>query len=348
MRIHRCVPGVLFWSGLFVALLASADPPPIPRARAPLAARLGTPGETLVLSGRLTGHARFRASHLINRGNLLLCDGPSQIEGALTNQGSIEVREARVDVRGPVTNLGILRVTDAEVHFEAPYAEHGGYLSDPSDNYFTDLIIGTSGYLVGGEGDRFFVSGDLVSASTSNTSWSTEAAALIFHTGVDTLHSLSLTGSDFGPLEIGYTQNFAWGRLEIVPGNSLTLVDGNATPNGALYAGEVVGAQLAGNTVSNITAAAGLAIYYDPALAANAYLAGATYDLTTGGSLVPLGPPPPVPTLGPFSRLVLILGLMGLALPPALRRLGVGAASRPMQRAGHARAEHTRREPPCQ
>jgi len=168
-----------------VALLAAeafAGPTPTAGSRSPLAARLGTPGETLVLSGRLEGHARFQAGRLVNRGDLLLCDGPSQIEGALVNLGSIEVREARADVRGPVTNLGILRVTDAEVHFDAPYTEHGGYLSDPSDNYFTDLIIGTGGYLVGGVGDRFFVSGDLTSASTNNTSWSTEPAELIFRT----------------------------------------------------------------------------------------------------------------------------------------------------------------------
>jgi len=315
--------------GLLVVLLAAkglADTTPVAPPRSLLAPQVGAPGETLVLSSPFRGHARFQASRLIVRGDLLLCDGPSRIEGALTNEGSIEVRESRADVRGPVTNLGILRVTDAEVHFEAPYTELGGYLSDPSDNYFTDLIIGTSGYLVGGVGDRFFVSGDLVSASTNNTSWSTEPAELIFRTGVDTLHSLSLTGTDFGPLAIGYTQNFAWGRLEIASGNSLTLVDGNATPTGALYAGEVVGAQLAGSSVTNITGAVGLTIYYDPALAGNAYLGGTTYDLTTGGSLIPLGPPA-VPLLGPLARLVLILGLMGLALPLALWRRRIGITS---------------------
>jgi len=270
------------------------------------------------------------AGHLVNDTSLLLRDGPIVIPGAVTNRGSLEVRGTRADVRGPVTNLGLFRVTNAEVHFDAAFANHGGYVSDPSDNYFNDLVIGPTGYLVGGAGDRFFVSGDLVSASTNNTSWSTEQAALIFHTGGDAQHSLSLTGTDFGPLPSGAIQNFAWGRLEIAAGNSLTLVDGNATSGGALYAGEVVGAQLAGSSVTNIAGAAGLAIYYDPALGPNVYLGGATYDLAAGGVLAPLSAPA-VPLLGPLARVVLFLGILATALHPALRRRGFGAASSSLQ-----------------
>ena len=276
---------------------------------------------------------------LVNDTRLLLIGGPTVIPSAVTNRGSLEVRGARVDVRGRVTNLGLFRVTDAEVHFDAPFANHGGYVSDPSDNYFSDLVIGPTGYLVGGAGDRFFVSGDLVSASENNTSWSTEQAALIFHTGADAQHSLSLTGSDLGPSPSGADQNFAWGRLEIAAGNNLTLVDGNATPGGALYAGEVVGAQLAGSSATNISGAAGLAIYYDPALAGNAYLGGATYDLAAGGLLAPLGAPA-VPLLDPLARVVLVLGILATTLHPALRCRGFGAAHGSLQPGMDTRSQH--------
>lgn len=293
--------------------------PPVAHPRAELAPSQGIPGETLVLSSRLKGFALFQSSRLVNHGDLLLCDRPSTIGGALTNLGAIEVRGTRADVAGPVTNEGILRVTNAEVRFSSTYTEHGGYLSDPSDNYFTDLIIGTSGYLVGGVGDRFLVSGDLVSASTSNTNWSTEQATLIFRTGADAQHSLSLTGNDYGSTASGFAENFAWGRLEIALDNAVTLVDGNATPGGALYAGEVVGAQLSGGTISNVFGAPGLTIYYDPALPANDYLGGAGYGLTDAGNLTPLGAAS-VPVLGPLARVVLAFALAGLTMPFALWR----------------------------
>jgi len=125
------------------------------------------------------------------------------------------------------------------------------------------------------------------------------------------------------------------------------LVDGNATPGGAFYAGEVVGAQLAGSAVSNITGAAGLTIYYDPALAGNAYLGGTAYDLTTGGSLVPLGTPP-VPLLGLLARLALTMGLLGLAWPATLWRRRLGVASRSMQPARHTGSERRGRATPWQ
>lgn len=326
MRFHCGQHCACLRSSAFLSLLLTLAIPAIAIAaqppRALLPPSIGTSEETFVLTGRSRGHALFRAARIIQRGDLLLSEAQSRFEGALTNHGAIEIRETRVDVQGPVMNHGSLKVTDAEVHYESVYTEYGAYESDPSDNYFTDLVIGTSGYLVGGPGDRFFVSGDLVSSSTNNTNWSTGEAELHFRTGVDTLHSLSLTGIDYGPVESGYTQNYAWGRLEIVAGNSLTLVDGNATAGGAFYTREMVGAQISGSTVTNITGAASLVLYYDPAEAANAYLADATYDLTGDGQLVPLGAPA-VPMLGPLARLLLLAGMAGLGARPlsSLNRL---------------------------
>lgn len=66
------------------------------------------------------------------------------------------------------------------------------------------------------------------------------------------------------------------------------LVDGNAAPGGALYVGVVTGAVLSGSTVTNISGADGLNIYYDPDLPGNAPLAGGTYDFGGSGQLIPV------------------------------------------------------------
>lgn len=64
-------------------------------------------------------------------------------------------------------------------------------------------------------------------------------------------------GSSPGRRRLGYVENFAWGFLHIADGNSLVLVDGNATPGGALYVGEVTGVVLSGSTVTNVSAEEG-------------------------------------------------------------------------------------------
>jgi len=181
-----------------------------------------------------------------------------------------------------------------------------------SDTYFSEVVIGPSGYLVGQADDRFFVSGDFLSASTQNTSWSTAEAYLEFRTGADALHDFQLTGANRGPRAFGYRDNFAWGTLHLAPGNSLTLQDGNATPGGALYLKQITGLALSGSSVTNVTGAAGLDLYYLPNEAGNVYLGGASYDLTGGGQLVPVATPA-VPASSRLQRLSLALLLLGAA-----------------------------------
>ncbi len=85
-----------------------------------------------------------------------------------------------------------------------------------------------------------------------------------------------------------HLNNFAWGSLTLEGGQFLNLVDGNATPGGALYVGEILGLAIdwQGHLITNITGH-GLNVYYDPALPGNAYLQGLTYDFLGGGHLAP-------------------------------------------------------------
>ncbi len=161
---------------------------------------------------------------------------------------------------------------------------------DSSTNIFTDLNIGSGGYLIGTAGDVFVVLGNFTNASTQNLLWSTGAAEISFKGGAAP-HLITFAGTDLGPSYFGFVNNFAVGTLRLAPGQALTLGDGNATPGAALYATRVI---LEGGLgqVASITGN-GASIYYDPTDAANAgLLAGApggVYPLAGGGVLAPVG-----------------------------------------------------------
>lgn len=185
---------------------------------------------------------------------------------------------------------GTLKVTDTTVRFLAPHTELAGYVSDPSTNYFTDLTVGPSGYLVGGAGDVFSVSGNFTNNSTQDTLWNTGAAELRFSGGAAP-HVFALAGGNQGATAAGFTGNFAWRTLRLAAGRALTLGDGNANnPGAALYVTRLV---LEGGVaqVASITGN-GASIYYDPTDAANAPLlngaAGGTYPLAGGGAIRPV------------------------------------------------------------
>lgn len=302
-----------------------------------LALLAGTPqaasGATRVLRGAHElrgGVLGSDAEQLVNRGSLLLSGRGNEVTSPLENHGSVEVRLGTARFRRPVVNRGSFKLTDSEARFDALYLGLGAYRSDPSDTFFTDLVIGTSGYLVGGEGDRFFVSGDFISASTASTSWNTSDAYLEFRTGVDAAHAFHITGSDQGAVLAGFADNFAWGTLHLAAGNSVELFDGNATAGGALYVEEVTGLLLSGGSVSNVSGAEGVNVYYLPELAANAYLDGQTYAFAGSGQLIPIGAepePPAVPAGPPWSAAVLglFLAAAGVAALRGGRRGGDAA-----------------------
>ena len=89
----------------------------------------------------------------------------------------------------------------------------------------------SSGYLVGGSGDKWIVSGNFINNSTQNTSWVTRLSDLTFITGTSNQHQLYVPGADLGPSDESFNHNFVWGTLDLT-GQSLTLVDGNNTPGG--------------------------------------------------------------------------------------------------------------------
>jgi hypothetical protein len=189
----------------------------------------------------------------------------------------------------PIINRGTIKVSDTTVRYLAPYTEYGAYLSDPSTNYFTDLTVSPSGYLTGGAGDNFFVSGNFTNNSTQNTLWNTAAAELDFTAGTGP-HTFALAGADQGASYFGYINNFAWGIFRLRSGQSLVLADGNNTPGAALYASRVT---LDGGTgqVSSITGN-NFSIYYDPTDSGNNYLLNGApngvYSLSGGGVLAPV------------------------------------------------------------
>jgi hypothetical protein len=193
------------------------------------------------------------------------------------------------------------------VTFTGSYTEGGVYISDPSDNFFTDVSIGAGGYWVGGVGDNFHISGDFVNNSEQNTLWNTDLASL-FLTGAGN-RDLFLAGSDFGSLFSGYDDNFSWGEFSLASGVSVNIWDGNADPTAALY----VGLFEVGDGLSQLDSIfSDYNIYYDSLLAGNTYLGGMQYALNGGGFLTPLASTVPVPpAVWLFGSG--LLGLIGIA-----------------------------------
>jgi hypothetical protein len=102
--------------------------------------------------------------------------------------------------------------------------------------------------------------------------------------GVDGRKRFLTPFSFLGPLNSGYTNNFAWGEFSLGAGVSVNILDGNGVSGAALYVGlfELDGgmAQLS-NIFSDYN------IYYNPQLAGNAYLNDQTFSLNGEGFLMP-------------------------------------------------------------
>ena len=160
-----------------------------------------------------------------------------------------------------------------------------GYANpNSSTNIFTDLTVSATGYLSGGAGDIFRVSGNFANGSTQNLLWSTASCELQFKGG--TFHTFALAGLDLGPTYFGYLNNFSFGTLRLGSGQSLILSDGNVAPGAAIYVSTLVledGVPQIGSITGN-----GFFIYYDPTVAANAYLNAQTYLLAGGGAVQPV------------------------------------------------------------
>ena len=211
-------------------------------------------------------------------------------------------------IPGTVTNNsgGVFNATNTTVEFTGTFTNNGAYNSDPSTTKAIDIVIGSTGYFVGGVGDKWIISNDFKNQSAQDALWSTGFATLQFVTGGggDTSHDLYLPGKDHGA---GGIRDFAWGVLDFT-GNSLVLKDGSGSDGGALYVGKILGvivAEIGGVWKATNIDDNGLNIYYDPAL--NAALNGLTYALADGGILMAAAPVPI-----PGSLILFGSGLLGL------------------------------------
>ena len=194
-------------------------------------------GNTVAVNGAATNYAAWSVSAAStldqtggftnNAGGTFTVTGNSFATlggGTLTNElgGTVNVTSSSMTVNGTTTNNGIVNVSGSTANWNGAFTNNGAYHSDPSTSHFTDLNVGTLGYLTGGTGDVFDVSGNFHNTSTQNALWNTSGATLEF-SGSGTLHDMDLVGLDEGPNASGYTDNYAWGLLELDAGNSLSL-----------------------------------------------------------------------------------------------------------------------------
>jgi hypothetical protein len=230
-------------------------------------------------TGQISGFGTIRTGGLTNNGSVTLTGGFTTVIGNVTNNAGHQLKVAYNPAifTGNVVNNGIFKNTSTTITFAGTYTENGTFISDPADNFFNNASIGGNGAWVGGFGDRFFVSGDLLNSSTNKSGWQTSEAELHFTGGLR--HLLSVMAEDRGISFEGYDNNFAWGNLTLDPADQLTL-DGP----GALYVHELHISDIAQITSSQN-------IYYDLRYPANDYLNGQTYALAGGGSIQPVPEP---------------------------------------------------------
>jgi hypothetical protein len=214
----------------------------------------------------------------------------SSISGPITSNANLTVNANKTLNASGATftnNAGaVVRVNNGANAVWGNFTNNGAYLSDPSTQTFNNLTEGPTGYIQAAAGDIYKIQGNFVNNSTQNSLWSTISAELDVISGTSSNHLFALAGADVGAIPGGYTDNFAWGTLDL-DSQTLNLTDGNATTGGALYVVKIIGVDINGNLVTNISSSDGLNIYYDASQ--NDYLRGLTYNLEGGGELIPVG-----------------------------------------------------------
>jgi hypothetical protein len=165
------------------------------------------------------------------------------------------------------------------------------------------LTIGAGGVLQASAGNVVALTGDFHSASNQSANWDTHLATLHIQAGgSSSAHVLDIDGVDLGGGTLaGYSNNFAWGTLQVDLRQTITLTDGAAPAGGALYLkvfqitdpppAAALMDYIAAH-VLNADAANPMDIYYDPTQPANSYLGGQTFALGNGGVLAPAVPEP--------------------------------------------------------
>lgn len=263
----------------------------------------------------LISATNVKAAKIVNNDSLGYFGG--SLKADITNNAFFTLSGAgqRV-VTGNITNTatGLVKVSNTKVKWDGNFMNNGAYKSEPSENLFSNLLIGTTGYLQGGSGDVFSISGNLFNTSTQNLNWQTDTAELTFvGTGP---HHFDFNADDLGANLVGYMDNFAWGDFTLDLGTVLNVFDGN--PNSSDTALYTTVFDIIGGNIGEVNYIdSDYNIYYDPTQAGNAYLDDKNYQLAGKGCLIAIGnfgacqnvPVPEPPALWP-----LINGLIGLLL----------------------------------
>lgn len=257
-------------------------------------------GRPLTNTGQISGYGIVRTGGLQNNGSMTFTGGTSTISGEVTNASgkTIHVAHDPAIFSGNVVNNGTFKTTGTTTTFTGSFVNNGAFTSDPAEQSFANLAIGTTGYLAGGLGDVFRINENLLNESQEFSLWDTGLAKVSVSGGGT--HLISWPGADRGASQSGYLQNFSLGIFEVSAGGSFALRDGDTTPGGALYTRVLL---LAGGVgqIDGLTGN-GLNIFYDPTEPENAYLlAGSvngSYPLQGGGAILPVPEPGALGLLG--------------------------------------------------
>jgi len=108
---------------------------------------------------------------------------------------------------GGRTNNGSVTFTGGSI------TVNGAYVSDPADNFFNDIVLDATGYVVG---DGFFVSGDVLSSSAAAVSWETHPAGATDGPNADFAH-LPKVDRDGSPLGARASDDTAFVSGRVAP-----------------------------------------------------------------------------------------------------------------------------------
>lgn len=176
------------------------------------------------------GNLTLGAGGLTNNGSLTISGpggGSRTTIGDIINNNSLYFQGTSLTiVGGLVQNGGIIKSTGSTIFWTGNATISAGYISDPSIQGFSDLLVKPNGYLQGGVGDVFSVSRDLTVQSVS-TDWNTTHAKLVFSGSA--IHHMTVP-------PYSNPENFSWGEIEVKSGEQL-IVAGDELKLGTLTIG---------------------------------------------------------------------------------------------------------------